>query len=666
MIARLFVQKSESWFEMDVSDKLSLSLINNSEFLGAEQSGSFSFTDTLPMTANNRNILGGIENPQSMAERIIEFPAKLLIGSAEINSWYFVLRETGYDGYRYDLIKTPGNQPRNFYERKLHELDFGSLPLTGGSISANIWAINVFPTENPKISTDVEAGIIPYYELLVNGVIVSKSPDSINPLAPDQYFNTLNKYGDPYEHINNWLNKTVNADNLNYQVAFRIDEKGKGYLNLVKIKADYVISSVEFKTYNWYFSGVGEGVIYVSKTIKHSYTLTLLNYIDVRSAISVLTNAPSSVPFRFITYFNDSFYPSDDADYEGIVNQYSSAYELKLNDSFNRTTYPISPCFSFSFILQKLAEMMGYTFVSSIFKDANTNEDANLEALFFINNVDLAAQLPGTNLPFNIYPNVIKYADFMPDLTVKGFIDAVRTTFALYVEYDETTGQMIVEKMDSILESDEIVDISDKVGRWPKSDSSEKKYFQLKFKDSDENIKLVRNYPSDLVTKASNLKYTPIEAGFTPALNSRDLDEFLSNDAYPGIPTVNESARTPIYENQFYNRPTQKMTFFLSMPVLNTVTGKYHTKADNKNNQLILSWRDAEGLQGLVSYCYARYLAFLDNTTQWTTDINLTDIEFSKFRYSKKYYAYGTLFLAETLKIKVPVREKGTLAMLSL
>lgn len=683
---RLFIQKDSKWQE--VESDIDISLVINSEFLGASQSGSFSFSVVCPLTAKNRIVFQGLENPQLVANRRIEYPAQLLIGSESYENWYFVLREVSAKSYRFDLIKTPGNQPRNFYERKLHQLDFGKLPIDITSKKSGIWAIDLFPSDTTKTfrgtyytnnlypeieGSNIAGSKMVYFEIWVNGAKVCSSPNTGNIKQNNYYNNYYNGKGmdlqvtDPYDRINATLT-TFNATNTDYNVVINNPNAAKGTFNIVMLKPDFVITSAVVKTYQWSFgflinAGGDINIIKANTPIKE-YEFIELNYNDITDGINEIQDDIGPKPFRFITYFNDSFYPSDNADYEGIVNQYSSTNRLKLNSIVQKTSYPISPCFSLKFIITKIAEMMGYTLVSSLFDDDSLPQ--YLGEIYLINNVDLAQQLSGTTIPYNVYANEINYADFMPDMSVKEFIDALRTTFALYVDYQFDTSKMVIEKMKSLLESTEVVDISDNVSPFPRADITDKKYFQLSFREADENIKLVRNYPADAITTASSLNYQKIEAGFSPVLNSKDLDEFLATDPNPGIPTVEESARTPLYLDQQNNRPAQRLCLVnaLALPDAN---GRVATSADNKNENMVLSWTNhADGQKGLLETCYQEYLDFLDNTVQWTTEVALTDSQIIKFSFGKKYMAYGTLFLAETLTTKLPIRKESQLKLLSL
>ncbi|MEA5458710.1 hypothetical protein VB796_06665 [Arcicella sp. LKC2W] len=680
MIYRLLVQKNNEWQELDLPKDFGSSLILNSGFLGLIQSGSFTFTSSLPTTQNNCVILQNVQYPQVVADRKIQLPAKLLVGSTEFYSWYFVLRRAGQKSYSYDLIQTPGNQPRNFYEKKLWELDFGKLDLVGIPAQTQIWTLNLYGTDNlskyfinPVADTAVIGQPIPspvWFELLINNTVVAEAPE----------FSNQNSYFYDY-----WYNEKdpetrfllCTSKIKDYSVSMNLPKSGTGSINVVQIDSNKPITSVSIKIYNkTMYSVVGKG------TLLSTHNLTRLEYNDVSQSLNAIVEYQNLYPFKFLTYYNDSYYPSDNTQYEGIVNQYKGddfhlndglitidlapKNSLKLNNCLsneNLNTYPISPCFSLIFILEKICTMMGFTLDAEIFKDKIKAGDAYLGDLHLINNVDFAEQLAGTTIPANMYSTTMSYSKFMPDMTVKQFIDAVRTTFCLSVKYDYQANKITIVKAKEVLNSDKVINISDLIMRMPTAESNDKTYYQLRFKNADNTALSQQNYPTDTAIANDGRSYTPIEAGFTPVLNNMDLDEFMISDPNPYIPTVNETAKSPIYLEQKDNNPTPRLSFFLGFGSNGL---SYIAKSDNKNDKIALSWSSTTTHKGLLEMFYLEYLEFLNNTTQWTSEIWLTELELANFDFTAKYYAYGTAFLAETLSPKFPIKDRTPIKLLSL
>lgn len=663
MIFHILVQKDNAWHELDLPKDFNLQMVLNSGFLGSKQSGSFSFTSTLPTTANNCQILQNVQYPQVIADRKIQLPAKLLVGSTEFYSWYFILRKASSKTYSYDLIQTPGNQSRFFYEQKLWALDFGKLNLASVPKKSPIWTLDLYdskklykyfisPAENP---IDIFFPGFPrlpnpvYFEIWINNILIVQTPTS------------------SIDGINYWFNEKdpekrfliVTKNITDYTIVMSIPKRGLGSLDVVA-KSGQVINSVQLKIYDHYMANLIEKGAFI---VQYDYVNLMSD--DVTEAITTISKAPADYPFKFLTYFNDSYYPAENTQYEGIVNQYDTNKAdntLKLNGGFELNTYPVSPCFSLKFILEKVAKMMGYTLKADIFQNKAIAGELYLGDLYVITNKDLAAQVPGTAIPCNTYGTVINYAYFMPDMTVKEFIDAIRTTFCLSVEYDFFSSTMIITKCKETILSNEVIDISNKLEVFPTAEIIDKTYFQLGFKSGDTNIISQKNYPTDESIADDGNDYTKIEAGFTPVLNNFDLDPFAVYDPNPYIPTVNDTSRSVIYQDQKNNHPSPKICFYLG----NDNNGlQWAAKSDNNNGKICLSWVSKGTQKGLLEAFYQEYLDFINNTVQWSSQIFLTELELANFKFAQKYYAYGTIFMVETLNPKLPVKDSTAIKLLS-
>lgn len=643
---RILIFKNNIWQELDLPSDFNLSLILNSGFLGKKQTGSFSFASTLPTTPNNCTILQNVQVPQIVADRNIQYPAKLLNGSTELYSWFFVLRGSNHKAYKYDLIQTPGNQTRNFFEKKLWQLDFGKLELESANKQANLWTIDLYGPS--KLYEEFLKPTAIYFEIEINGVVVAK------PIVGTQNDESLQYWyleSDPETRFN-MVTKNVTT----HFISLNIPKPGIASINV--ISNSNPIISVKIKLYNITITTFINRGTFIAQ-----HNLSNLSFDDISEGLNAITMDIEQYPFRFITYFNDNYYPSDNAQYEGIVNMYAEEGKLYLNDGYtNQVTYAVSPNFSLKFIFEKLAAMMGFTLKAPIFQDKAASGDYFLGDVYLINNVDFSQQLTGTTIPFNVYGKVITFSEYMPDMTAKEFIDAVRTTFCLAIDYDYANSEMNVTMCKDVINSTEVIDISTKLTRFPESESSDKTYYQLSFKDGDTTIISQYEYPTEESIQDDGKDYTKIPLGFTPVVNNFDIDPFLTYNPHPGISTVSDSSRSSIYLEQKNNRPAQKICFALGGSNASSYT--YIYSADNKNDKLCLSFQNQGNLKGLLAF-YQDYLDFLNNTTQWSAEITLNELELANFKFAQKYYAYGTTFLVESLNPKLPVRDDTKVKLLS-
>lgn len=649
MIFQLIIFKDDTYQTLDLPTDFNMGFVLKSGFLGKVQTGSFSMQSSLPATPNNCQILQNAENPQVLVNRNIQYPAKLLFGSSEFYAWYFVLREAQHNGYKFDLIQTPGNQARNFFEKKLWQLDFGKTELQSYQEDSGIWTVDLYG--DTAIFKHLLSKKSVYFEIYINGVLTIY-PQLVGFIDSDRHrFWDIDQY-DAETRFN------FEIKNDEYTVVLSRPTPTTGSLNVIA-KTGPAITSVTFKMYQYTYKKIG-GIQYIvtKGTLLGLYNLQQLRYDYVSPELYRISKNQNLYPFKFIQYNSDGFYPSDNIQYEGIVNQYVDG-NLRLNRGIDFVTYPISPCFSLGWILDKVAAMMGFELVSDIFQNRTKSGDMYLGELYLLNNCDLSEQLAGTTFPYNTYGKTINYNYFMPDMTVKEFIDAVRS-ICLSVEYDYQEGKMFVNPCKETFLSGDVIDISQRISRFPECQILDKTYYQLRFKNGDDKIISQFSFPTDDSISDDGNDYTKIEVGFTPALNNIDLDPFLTVDYNPGVPTASETARSTIYPDQKGNHPIQKMCFFKGFDA----QGK--SIADNKNDKICLSFADQGLHRGLLNTFYKEYLEFLNQTFQWTADITLSEMELANFKFAQKYWAYGTIFIPESLSPKLPIKDKMKISLLSL
>ena len=390
MIFQLYIFKDNTWQGLDLPSDFNLGLVQNSGFLGKIQSGSFSFTSTLPTTQNNCTILQNAENPQMVLDRKIQFPAKLLVGSTEYYTWYFVLRRANEKQYSFDLIQTPGNQPRTFYDLKLWQLDFGKLELAGIPKKSGIFSLNLYgDNQIRKLLFSPEPVL---FEIWINGQLIAHSPLS-GKFVDAKWYWVKNEN----DTETRFFRATKDTD---YNIIIHEEKKGYGSLNISMLNNKPVNSaiiriyksSITFNNQNFNVNK-GESL--------GNFAFEECTYKDVTNELSTIANNQENYPFKFISYNSDNYYPSGNKEYEGIVNQYGIAQnsdpddptivkKLLVNNNLDYVRYAISPCFSLKFILEKIAEMMGFTLVSDVFQNKTVAGVQYLGDLHLINNCDLS------------------------------------------------------------------------------------------------------------------------------------------------------------------------------------------------------------------------------------------------------------------------------------
>lgn len=123
----------------------------------------------------------------------------------------------------------------------------------------------------------------------------------------------------------------------------------------------------------------------------------------------------TGVPFKFISTYAPNFYERKGEGYTGYINAQTDDNILRYNNYLERNAYPLVPSFSFKYIIETLLGKYGYTI-----NEANW---LNYKDEYFCAMVDMAEQIAGTDLPFNVYPGKILYNNYVPDMTVREFFE---------------------------------------------------------------------------------------------------------------------------------------------------------------------------------------------------------------------------------------------------
>lgn len=666
----LYINTAGTWQQLELPQDTDFNFVINSPLFGQKQSGSFAFSASLPTTKTNCLLLQNAHEPQMVTEEQ-EYPAMLFRGNKVIyGTWYFILKEASAKSYKYDLIQNPANQPKRFYDKKLTQLDFGSTPLLGST--AGVQLTNIWATESTKI-TDYFMGKMYYtvnrgpnispkkigffFEILVNGVVVAE------PIGNDNY-----DWWSSYDNLSDRFNALLVirlAQNPDYTVTCTVDRNNQYSINVIVNNANLTINNVSMKIYNFtsgYQSQSSTNKTFYRGTLKDTFALYNCYYpISSHLKIQDIAANQTNYPFRFITYFNDSFYPSDDTFYEGIVNRYDTSTTLKLNSDLQRTAYPISPCFSLKFITQKLAEMMGFSLDASVFDSANSANQDYLADLYLINNCDLAKQLSGTTIPYNIYADSIVYSYFMPDFTVKEWFDALRATYCLSIDYDYAEMKIVIKKAGAVLSQAITQDLSKKVVKLPVRTLSEKKYYKVTFQGGDDKQLFTDSVPGRN-SLDNSIKYTDLECKFLPVLNAMDLDSTLITNPNEGIPTAEGAAKTVLYLDQAYNVPEMKVAMLKSM----STAAITHTISDNYRSNLSLSLKDKGAIKGIFNTFFKEYVEFLNSTEQWTTYLSMNEDELIDLQIGKPVIAYNMGWFIESFQPKFPAKDVTLVKLLKM
>lgn len=144
---------------------------------------------------------------------------------------------------------------------------------------------------------------------------------------------------------------------------------------------------------------------------------------------------------RFHPIHATKFYGEQSQNYNGTLNyQFNGA--LATNNIDNRMAYPLVPSFSYKYIIETIFAKYGYSLEGP--------EWANIANYCFCAFVDFARQHPDTDMPYNIYPTEMVVGKYMPDITLKEFIDEFALSIGHVIEFEKITKKITLKSFKKI------------------------------------------------------------------------------------------------------------------------------------------------------------------------------------------------------------------------
>lgn len=602
--------------DADLPTDFSLNLVLNNPLFETQQQGSMSFPFTLRATPSNISLFINANLLQSASARVQKYPAQFLSGPFRIEG-IFELRNYTQDSYLGYLVVPPGNIQSEVWDTLLTKLQLGTEAKTTEHVVSNLFSAKIqkcvegttTPISTYKYILEVNSADVATYTLDYVG-----NPD---PILTESVVNTL---------FATYLNEN-NADTLK---AYATDDSLAVYFytapSLVKLKQQIV------------------GLPNINK----SSTLTRLEY-DRPAPFpnATTTNTPTNSKYFFPEILNKGFYDKDrNPAWNGLVNKYANS-EFKFNSGVNATQYSITPMIWLSWFIGKFCELTAYR------PEGPFLDDTELAKLLIYNTYSLDKQLPGTNIPYNIYDNVIKYANHLPQISVKDAFDALRNYFALGIIWNSTTRSVEFLFMKDIMNSAEIEDWTDKTAVNYQLAHEDPKHYQLSSsldsadqytstKDpiTKQPLSIFDSYPTAQTVEESEIEYTRIESKISSLTKENITD---GPTTLYTIPAANQQGISVLFEQQA-NSFGFRLLFGNGM--VNDTTGAPHPTASNESTSYLLSWG---GEKGLYEQFWKDYIAFLQRTYEVEFPITLTELDLANLDWKRKKYIQGNAYFVRQI-----------------
>jgi hypothetical protein len=154
------------------------------------------------------------------------------------------------------------------------------------------------------------------------------------------------------------------------------------------------------------------------------------------------------VPFKFVQSYSPNFYDGKGESFTGYINAKAGEI-LRQNNYLERNAYPLVPSFSFKYILSVLLEKYEYS-ISDDNWLAFENE-------YFCSMIDMAQQIEGTDLAFNVYAEKIRYNMYMPDMTVREFFESFLLLVGCAPIFDSSRKTFLLKPFSGTLTEDPLL-----------------------------------------------------------------------------------------------------------------------------------------------------------------------------------------------------------------
>lgn len=395
---RLFLNNRQA----DLLEETEITSQLNSPYTDFKIVGDKSYSYTIPGTDNNRQIVA-FSNHRQAANMPEDIVSSLQDAGLEIIRGKARLKRVNDNALTLDCVVPPGNITAAFWNKKLRELDLGvdNLPTTH-KVSKIFTLLETDKGYNTSNASDERS----FKGLFCSVGTVIRIKVGITILL-EHTFSALGSLSETYKDdaLGQFLNKISDynfapliAETEIHYVDGTLNIIGNFKFGIVTVKPTVEIGFLRDR-------GAPPETIVFNK-------LKQLEYEDVSYNLKLARLQYKN--YFFPTISAEKYYNEKNSDYNGFVN-YKESGELKLNDDYNRTTYPLCPAFKFRFVFEQLMILMGYDMYVDFWED--------WEDLSFCAFCDMAQQHPDTKMPFNIYPTQIRYADYMPDWTVAEFFN---------------------------------------------------------------------------------------------------------------------------------------------------------------------------------------------------------------------------------------------------
>jgi hypothetical protein len=603
-------------------------------YMSIELVGDYSFQFQIPKDDISRQVFGDVELPNVGIVAQQSYACILLADNYIVFEGFCNLRKGSNFTYSIDLSKTPGNIQKSVFEQQLSYLDLGKYEIPTTPVTTGIWFIDKTQLADATTDAFFKDDFLEYNSLIIIYI------DGIEQLRASY---TGGRNNDPAITITqNWEANRNSFNNVKYPNIQLLDTD----IGLNFVFADTAIHNVKAVISRYEPLPARQTG---PRTITHNYTAKQVSYDSIGNFPDQTLTALWTEPFFYPYIENDTAY--DSSTYTGIVNKNNgSTYEL--NTYANRDAFGLTPAFSLKWLFEKVCTYLGYTVVSDIF----TDED--IKAVHIVGSRGQDKQCPTTKLPFNIYDNIIQYNLYMPDWTIKEFLESFKILTGTGLDFRPAESKVYIKLLNDVISEKQKNDVSNRLGFLTTNNVLYKKTYQLKFSESSDNLRY-KPYPLDETLKKNNVEnIQSIDMKMIPALMA--VDNLLPTDteyaqvalAKANVLSMNTKMRSPLYLQD--NESLQHRIFYKKTNAL----GEISINNNGKNLDLRI-----DGHKGLYEKRLKVFLDFLNSIEEYETIIALNPYELTALELDKPIHGYHIDLFIWQIEVKLPLKETSVIRL---
>lgn len=603
-------------------------------YMSIELVGDYTFQFQIPKDDISRQVFGDVEAPNVGVISQQSYACIMFADDFIIFEGFCNLRKASNFSYSIDLTKTPGNIQKSVFEQKVNSIDFGQYQIPTNQATTGIWSIaddQIDIANTPrKFGDSFNKGSVKTTVTIDNQVVfISERRARLSGAIDSDWDTKRTQYNESQNNV-----EIIDADQ-----------------NLHFIFGDILNHTCKIKIER-FFSRDGIGGSTVSEFLAKQIT-----YQSIGNFPDKTIETTWAEPFFYPMIQNDKAYDSES--YSGTINNNTGTNVLPtrggpvlstiyyLNTYQKRDAFGLSPAFELLWIFKKVCNFLGFEVVSEVLND----ED--IKSIYLAGSRGQDKQCPSTKLVFNIYDEKIIYKDYMPDWTIKEFLESFKILTGTGLDFNPITGKVYVKLLNEVINNSQKVDYNDNLGFLITNNVLYKKKYQLKFADAQEDDRY-KPVPSDESLKnEENVQNLPLK--FIPALMKTLTDSGLDWGS-----NRNQTANIILSETILFE---QKLNSPIYGQSSESIQHRIFYKKRNADNKIIISNNGKnldlriDGAKGIYAQKLKTFLDFLNSIEEYETIIALNPYELTTLELDKPIHGYHVDLFIYQIEVKLPLKE---------